>query len=448
MLAGQQVSREKGVIYGNGNILGYKLVRKIDENGKWSSIDNTYVIDEEQAALVRRIYDWYLDGLGTTTIARKLTALGCKGATGKDVKWSATRVSRILKNKTYCGYLGYNKSETTDYLEHIRKANYDYSTYEYVKADFEPIIDEETWNKVQELLQEKSMHIPVIRDGKHKHLGRKPSYDMWSNKLKCSCGASFRKNKWRTNKGTGFDVFGYQCYSQLNYGSYEYRLKRGMSTEGACSVKMVADWRLDMFAKMILQELWHDRKSSIKDALELVEQNYVPDTSSYAVIDEKMIRAQISKLEQKAEKLLELRLEDLITKDEFSVKKTELDKEIADLRDSLADNKKDDSADSNVDTVFANIEKALETYIDFSQIKVADEIVEQFIKQVTVYANGRFKFLIDFSNSKNEDEGKNEVFLYERSVSFEEAYNYRKQFGFYIRKSQWNDIKLEVWTLV
>ena len=161
-----------------------------------------------------------------------------------------------------------------------------------------------------------------------------------------------------------------------------------------------------------------------------------------------MIRAQISKLEQKAEKLLELRLEDLITKDEFSVKKTELDKEIADLRDSLADNKKDDSADSNVDTVFANIEKALETYIDFSQIKVADEIVEQFIKQVTVYANGRFKFLIDFSNSKNEDEGKNEVFLYERSVSFEEAYNYRKQFGFYIRKSQWNDIKLEVWTLV
>lgn len=138
----------------------------------------------------------------------------------------------------------------------------------------------------------------------------------------------------------------------------------------------------------------------------------------------------------------------MITKEEFSVKKTALDKEIADLRESLADNKKDDSADSNVDTVFANIEKALETYIDFSQIKVADEIVEQFIKQVTVYANGRFKFLIDFSNSKNEDEGKNEVFLYERSVSFEEAYNYRKQFGFYIRKSQWNDIKLEVWTLV
>lgn len=263
------------------NLMDYKKTQP----GKWSSIDNTYVIDEEQAALVRRIYDWYLDGLGTTTIARKLTALGCKGATGKDVKWSATRVSRILKNKTYCGYLGYNKSETTDYLEHSRKANYDYSTYEYVKADFEPIIDEETWNKVQELLQEKSMHIPVIRDGKHKHLGRKPSYDMWSNKLKCSCGASFRKNKWRTNKGTGFDVFGYQCYSQLNYGSYEYRLKRGMSTEGACSVKMVADWRLDMFAKMILQELWHDRKSSIKDALELVEQNYVPDTSSYAVID-------------------------------------------------------------------------------------------------------------------------------------------------------------------
>lgn len=67
---------------------------------------------------------------------------------------------------------------------------------------------------------------------------------------------------------------------------------------------------------------------------------------------------------------------------------------------------------------------------------------------MTVYADGRFKFLIDFSDSKSEDKDKTEVFLYERSVSFEEAYNYRKEYGFYIRKSQWPDVKLEVCTLI
>lgn len=34
VLAGQEISRKKGVLYGNGNILGYRLVRNINEDGK------------------------------------------------------------------------------------------------------------------------------------------------------------------------------------------------------------------------------------------------------------------------------------------------------------------------------------------------------------------------------------------------------------------------------
>jgi DNA invertase Pin-like site-specific DNA recombinase len=47
--AGQKISRENGILYGNGNILGYDLHRNIDENGKWDSSENTYVINPEQA---------------------------------------------------------------------------------------------------------------------------------------------------------------------------------------------------------------------------------------------------------------------------------------------------------------------------------------------------------------------------------------------------------------
>lgn len=56
--AGQRISREKGVLYGNGNILGYRLIK-----GK-KSIDNTYEIIEEEAETVRMIYDLYLTGMG------------------------------------------------------------------------------------------------------------------------------------------------------------------------------------------------------------------------------------------------------------------------------------------------------------------------------------------------------------------------------------------------
>lgn len=50
--AGQKISREKGVLYGTGNILGYKRV-----NG-------TYVIDPEQAYTVQKIFELYAAGYG------------------------------------------------------------------------------------------------------------------------------------------------------------------------------------------------------------------------------------------------------------------------------------------------------------------------------------------------------------------------------------------------
>lgn len=50
--AGQKISRDNGVLYGNGNILGY------------DRLGDTYVINEDQAETVRIIYDLYLKGNG------------------------------------------------------------------------------------------------------------------------------------------------------------------------------------------------------------------------------------------------------------------------------------------------------------------------------------------------------------------------------------------------
>ena len=52
--AGQKISRDKGVLFGNGNILGYDR----------DKAKGTYVINPEQAETVRIIYDLYLKGNG------------------------------------------------------------------------------------------------------------------------------------------------------------------------------------------------------------------------------------------------------------------------------------------------------------------------------------------------------------------------------------------------
>lgn len=58
--AGQKISRDNGVLYGSGNIIGYDRV------------DGTYVINEEQAETVQMIFDLYLEGLGETKICKEL----------------------------------------------------------------------------------------------------------------------------------------------------------------------------------------------------------------------------------------------------------------------------------------------------------------------------------------------------------------------------------------
>ena len=70
--SGQQTSMNNGVVYGNGNILGYDRVGK------------EMVINPEQARTVRLIFDMYLDGCGLVKIKDELERRGYKTSQGKE----------------------------------------------------------------------------------------------------------------------------------------------------------------------------------------------------------------------------------------------------------------------------------------------------------------------------------------------------------------------------
>lgn len=179
--AGQKISRDNGVLYGNGNILGYDRV------------GDTYVINEEQAETVRMIYDLYLQGYGSMKIAKILTERKRKTASGL-IKWSVSNIMRAIKNATYTGTKCYNKSRSNNFLEQKRINNLDMSTYEYVEGDFPSIISQEIWDKAQ-AIRESRVKPVCVSAGKNTH-SKRDSRDIWVNKLRCSCGSSYRKNKW------------------------------------------------------------------------------------------------------------------------------------------------------------------------------------------------------------------------------------------------------------
>lgn len=133
--AGQKISRDKGVLYGNGNILGYDR----DKN------TGTYIINPEQAETVRMIYDLYASGKGMTQIRDEMIRRKRKDSYGL-VRWENTKISRILHNATYKGYQGYLKSRRDNFLDQKIIKNRDEDTYLYVKGNYEPIITEEQWD--------------------------------------------------------------------------------------------------------------------------------------------------------------------------------------------------------------------------------------------------------------------------------------------------------------
>ena len=157
VLAGQAISRENGVLYGTGNIIGY------------DRIDGKYVINQEQAETIRLIFELYASGMGMTRVANELTARGRLDGAGNKV-WNAVKVSRTIRNATYKGYICYNKSRVNNYLEKKRIKNLDEDSFILKKGNFEPIVSEELWDYCNQLRKRKIKEYDLL-DGETRRLG-------------------------------------------------------------------------------------------------------------------------------------------------------------------------------------------------------------------------------------------------------------------------------------
>lgn len=382
--AGQKISRDNGVLYGSGNIIGYDRV-----NG-------TYVINEDQAETVRMIFDLYLEGLGETKICKELCRRQRKDGHG-NVSWSVSKISRILRNATYMGYKCYLKSYSNNYLEQKRIKNLDESTYLYVKGDFEPIIPEEVFKRCEEIRKTRTTKM-IVNKGERTY-GKRASQDVWLRKLRCSCGSTFRKNKWRTNQ-RGDTVYGYQCYNQVNNGSKGFREKNGLDTDGYCDIRMVGDWKLDLMAKKIFETIWTDRKEDAKLAYKLLRECYQADASrNKATIA--AVQGKISRATGRMENLIAMRADGEISKEQFQTLRQKAETELAALNEELG--RLNSAFDDETDALdMAAIEAALDSMLDFSGPTIDSNIIEKFVCRITPVDNGHYRWDLNFAPNKKQ----------------------------------------------
>ena len=136
----------------------YGYMKDLDNPKRW-------IVDDEAAQVVKRIYSMTLDGLGTEQIAAQLEKDGIltpraywlqkgvkrpgKGKQLPPTRWNSSTVTKILSLQEYCGDILNFKTYSKSYKNKKRIDN-DRENWVVFKDVHEPIIDRAVWEQVQQ----------------------------------------------------------------------------------------------------------------------------------------------------------------------------------------------------------------------------------------------------------------------------------------------------------
>lgn len=150
--------------------------------------DGNLIINQEQAKVVRMIFEYYLNGFGTYLIAEKLNEHGVS-VKKKAKEWQDRVIQEILVNPVYEGNLLMQKTFTENTFPFTRKTNKGEVKQYLIENNHPPIITREEAQAVRDILK--------YRTGINKAGGDKCNNRyLFSSRIVCmECGSHLRRQK-------------------------------------------------------------------------------------------------------------------------------------------------------------------------------------------------------------------------------------------------------------
>lgn len=362
---GLKMKMKRGELVGFQSCLGYDY----DVNTK------TISVNQEEAEIVRYIFDRYISGVGAYVIAKELTDSPHKTRQGKD-EWQVTTILGIIKNEKYKGDLLQGKTFTVDPISKRRLDNYGEEDQFYIRNHHEPIVSEEVFEKAQAILH---------RRGENRRRGEKGKRDKYSRKyafssmLECAfCGSNLSRRNWHS--GTPHEKVIWQCVTATKKGkkycppskALEEKLIEGAFVE---SYKLVCRNNTD-----VLDELMKRMESVFS------EQNYQKRLNKN--------NSDIRAMEQKRCKLIDLCLDEKIDRTTYERKYAELETALTELLEEKV--QLEQSAQEEID-----LDKRLEY---FRKVLRTNEVLPSFDRNV-------FESIVDkVIIGENHDQGSPEPY--------------------------------------
>ena len=199
----EKAYREGKVQFQYKHLLGYK-----------KGADGKPEIIPEEAETVKLIYTMFLDGHSMKNIALILHVKGIHTKTGS-TEWRTNTITRILQNEKYVGDALLQKTFTSDCITHKVVKNHGERPMYLVTNHHDPIIDRDTYNRVQQELARRNSK-RKISDKTVTEQGKYSSKYALSELLICGhCGTPYRRTTWAAR---GKKQIVWRCLSRLEHG--------------------------------------------------------------------------------------------------------------------------------------------------------------------------------------------------------------------------------------
>jgi DNA invertase Pin-like site-specific DNA recombinase len=182
--------------------------------------DGELIINEDEGAVVHRIFNEYLSGKGSYVIARDLNNDNIPPVRTAE-KWTDNVVKGILQNPIYEGDLILQKTYTTEVLPYTKKINRGEMPQFFIKDNHEPIITREQGIMVREIYEYRRKQMGIDDSGKYQN-----RYEL-SSKIVCEeCGGTFRRQK---------------IYIGKPYEKIQWSCKNHLNTKDNCKMKAIRE---------------------------------------------------------------------------------------------------------------------------------------------------------------------------------------------------------------
>ena len=333
---------------------------------------NHLVINEEQAKIVRYIFDLSLNGLTCFKIANKLTLENIKTPAQyynfnwkKNYnmnmgKWHPKTIKDILTNRLYTGDLVQNRRSKVNYK--IKKVVYN-KECDYIVAPntHEAIIDKELFDRVQSLIP--------------KNVGRneKRENHLLDGLLYCGeCNHRISVSPRRKIDN--------RCYTVCNY--YRTYLKQKVCTMHSNNYDILEDKILELLKEYCLKYM--DKKSILNRVINT--NNDKQNNLRYI----KNLEKEISNINDNLDSIYIDRLNKNISEEQFNRVKIKLETELNIKLDKIKEFKKEKTQNNNIDR-----EKYIREVLELNNI--SRDIIVNLIDRIEIFEDKKINLILKFN---------------------------------------------------